>query len=124
MTVTRADLPRVDGEVNAVAQTIESGAGRVYIGTNKGKFYKYNIITGAVSELQRLVGNITCMLYDASTYLYIGTDAGKIYRYTVSNGTITTLYTATDAGIQSLVLYSSKLYTGLTGGKFASITIS
>lgn len=124
MAVTRTDLPRILGDITAIAETVESGVGYCYLGTNKGKFYKYNMATAAITTLQPLRGRLTAMLYDASTYLYIGNDQGKIYRYTVSDGTITTLYTAIDAGILSLVLYSSTLWVGLTGGKFASVTVS
>jgi ligand-binding sensor domain-containing protein len=123
MAVTKTDLVTLMGEVTCVAETVESGVGYLYLGTNRGRIYKYNIATGAVTNVQPLSGKITCIVYDASTYIYIGTDKGIIYRYTVSGGAITTLYTADDA-VTSLTIYSSTLWGGFSGGRVVKVTTS
>lgn len=124
MTVTRTDKIKVLGEITAVADTVESGVGYSYLGTNKGALYKYNQATGAISTLQRLHGKITCMLWDSSTYLYVGLADGKILRYTISSGAITTLYEAPVQEPISMAIYSSTLWVGLSGGQFVSVTVS
>ncbi len=124
MTVTKTDLIKIVGEVTCVVDTVESGVGYMYIGTNRGMMYKYNVATGAITTLQTIPGVITAMVYDASTYIYFGTNEGKIYRRTVADATLTTLIDVMGVGIESLTLYSSVLYAGLTGGTFASVTIS
>ncbi len=124
MTVTKTDLTSILGEITATTDTVESGVGYMYFGTNKGNLYKYNIQTGAVTTLQKFPGRITCMLYDASTYIYFGTDMGIIYRYPIATGLATVHLDVGNRAIESMTLYSSVLYVGLSGGKYSSVTLT
>ncbi len=123
MTVTRTEKTKVEGDVTCVVETVESGIARMYLGTNKGRLYKYNNSTGAVTEVNPFPGVITCGVYDASTYIYFGCENGKVYRYTIADGTLSVLYSAQE-GIKSIDLYSSTLWIGMLGGKFINLTVS
>jgi len=124
MTVTKTNLIKILGNIKCVVETIESGDGIMYLGTDKGIIYRYNSTTGAMTKSQVRQAKILCGVYDGSTYIYFGTDKGKIIRYTVSGGAVSDLYKEFDRAIVSIDYYSSYLWVGLSNGQFAKVSVS
>lgn len=124
MTVTKTEKTSIIGSVLSVVEVVESGIARSYLGTDKGRLYKYNHSTGAVTDLGVFGGDINAMVYDASTYIYIGLSNGQIWRRTVSDGTTTVLYDVTSAAVMSMAIYSSTLWIGLNDGRHINLTVS
>ncbi len=124
MTVTRTEKVKVVGEVVAIEELVLSGEDVMFLGTNRGGLYKYNVPDGTVTLIENLGSKVNCLLYDASTYMYIGLDNGKLLKYTVADETLATLYNESDRAILSLSIYSTTLSVSMSGGMVTTVTTS
>ncbi|MFA6509944.1 MAG: hypothetical protein WCV62_05765 [Candidatus Peribacteraceae bacterium] len=83
MTVTKTDLKVLSNEVTCVVSVVESGVGYLYFGTDKGVVRKYNMASGALTDI-RDVGEKVLSLTLYSGTLYIGLAGGKLISLTTS----------------------------------------
>ena len=83
MTVTKTGLKVLDGDVTCTVDSVESGVGYTYFGTNKGEVWRYNIPAATLTKLITINGSITSMALYSST-LYCGLLGGEYVSVTTS----------------------------------------
>jgi hypothetical protein len=77
MSYTISNLKSLGNEVTAVVDSVESGVGYMYLGTDVGDVYKYNTSSEALTKLKNVGGKVLSLtLY--SSKLYVGVAGGKL----------------------------------------------
>lgn len=71
MTLRVIELKRLDDEVTCSVQATEYGTGYVYVGTNDGDIYRYNVLTEVYTRLGNVGATPTSMVM-YSGLLYVG----------------------------------------------------
>ena len=83
MTVTKTDLSSLQNEVTAIVNSVESGVGYMYLGTDVGDVWKYNTASKVLTLIKNVGGKILSLtLYSGA--LYVGVAGGKLVGVTTS----------------------------------------
>ena len=80
---TKTVLSVMDEEVTCSVDIVVSGVGYVYVGTNKGGLYKWNIPSATWTLIKRYKGNIQSIVVYSSV-LYVGISGGEFSSITLS----------------------------------------